>query len=124
VSVDAVELELTGVRGDRRFYLVDDEGGLINAKRVPSLLAVRAELDDGRLLLCFPDGVEVVGEVALGERIVTSFFGRPVEGRRVEGPWSAALSPIFLVESCETIGGTSRVETTGASVRAFFASRR
>ncbi|MGH3128775.1 MAG: MOSC N-terminal beta barrel domain-containing protein, partial [Gaiellaceae bacterium] len=42
VSVDAVELDTTGIRGDRRFYLVDDEGGLINAKRVPALLAVQA----------------------------------------------------------------------------------
>ena len=60
-SVDAIELELTGVRGDRRYYLVDDEGALLNAKRVPSLLAVRAEPDDGRLLLRFPDGPEVDG---------------------------------------------------------------
>ncbi len=96
MSVDAVELELTGVRGDRRFYLVDDEGALLNAKRVPSLLAVRAELDDGRLLLRFPDGVEVVAEVELGERIVTSFFGRPVRGT-----WSKARGAL----RCPTTSG-------------------
>ena len=85
-----MDLDVTGIRGDRRFYLVDDEGALLNAKRVPPLLAVRAELDDGRPLLRFPDATEVVGDVELGPRIVTSFFGRPVEGRLVEGPWNDA----------------------------------
>ena len=53
-SVDAIELETTGVRGDRRFYLVDDEGVLLNAKRVPRLLAVRAAVEDGRLVAPLP----------------------------------------------------------------------
>ena len=67
-------------------------GRALNAKRVPPLPAVRAELDDGRPLLRFPDASEVVGDVELGPRIVTSFFGRPVEGRLIEGPWNDALS--------------------------------
>ena len=46
---------------------IDDEGALLNAKRVPILLAVRAEADDGRLLLRFPDGPEVTGDVELGD---------------------------------------------------------
>ena len=92
VSVDTLELESTGVRGDRRFYLVDGEGHLVNAKRAPRLLAVRAEADDGRLSLHFPDGTTVAGEVELGERVETSFYGRPVDGRLVEGPWNEGLS--------------------------------
>jgi uncharacterized protein YcbX len=70
---------------------VDDEGALLNAKRASSLVAVQAEAEDGRLLLRFPDGSEVTGDVEVGERILTSFFGRPVEGRLVEGPWADAL---------------------------------
>ena len=35
-TVDEIELEAAGVRGDRRFYLVDDEGALVNAKRLPA----------------------------------------------------------------------------------------
>jgi uncharacterized protein len=93
-SVDAVELERTGVRGDRRFYLVDELGQLTNAKRVPLLLTVRPEVVDGRLLLAFADGLAVDGEIALGRPVETSFYGRPVAGRLVEGPWSDALSEL------------------------------
>jgi uncharacterized protein YcbX len=93
-SVDAVELEMTGVRGDRRFYLVDNEGLLVSAKRVPPLLTVRASVDNGRLALRFPDGATMEDEVALGDRIETAFYGRPVAGRLVVGPWSEALSEL------------------------------
>jgi uncharacterized protein len=92
-TVDRIELEASGVRGDRRFYLVDDEGHLVNAKRVPALLAVRPALENGRLLLRFPDDSIVEGDVCdTEERIETSFYGRPVAGRLLEGPWSDALS--------------------------------
>lgn len=92
MSVDELELEATGVRGDRRFYLVDDEGGLVNAKRVPQLLAIQAAAVDGRLRLRFPDGAIVEDEPQLGEQIETIFYGRPVVGRVVDGPWSEVLS--------------------------------
>ena len=82
VSVDAIELETTGVRGDRRFYLVDDEGLLVNAKRIPRLLTVRAAVEDGRLALRFADGTAVDGDARqLREHLETNFFGRPVIGR-------------------------------------------
>ena len=94
-TVDEIELEATGVRGDRRFYLVDDEGALANAKRLPVLLTVRPTVDDGRLILRFPDDSTVEGEVRdSGESVETSFFGRPVVGRILDGPWAAALSEL------------------------------
>lgn len=89
---DAVELTPTGVLGDRRFYLVDGTGHLINQKRVPALATVRPEVDGDRLTLRFPDGAVVAGEARLGAPIETSFFGRPVAGRLVEGPFGEALS--------------------------------
>lgn len=49
---------------------------------------------DGALCLRFPDGAVVEGDVELGERIETTFFGRPVAARLVVGPWSAALSEL------------------------------
>ena len=94
VSVDAIELDTTGVRGDRRFYLVDEDGALVNAKRVPRLLAVEAAAVDGRLSLRLPGDTTVEGDVQLGERLETIFYGRPVVGRIVEGPWSDALSAL------------------------------
>jgi uncharacterized protein len=122
VSVDAIELEEAGVRGDRRFYLIDEGGVLTNAKRAPRLLSVRAEADDGRLRLRFPDGAVVEGEVAPGEELVeTSFYGRPVAGRVVDGPWNAALSglagkPVRLVQTEREGDGQDRGSTAGATL--------
>jgi len=104
VLVDAIELDTTGVRGDRRFYLVDEDGALVNAKRVPALLAVQAAAENGRMSLRLPDDTTVEADVVLGDRIETIFYGRPVVGRVVEGPWSDALS--------ELAGRTIRVART------------
>jgi hypothetical protein len=122
VEVDTIELEATGVRGDRRFYLVDDDGALVNAKRVPSLLTVRAAVEDGRLVLRFPDDTTVEGEATqLGERIETSFYGRPVEGRVVAGPWNDALSelagkPVRVARTEREGDGYDRGAVAGASL--------
>ena len=100
---------------------MDDEGSLLNAKRVPALLAVRAELVDGNPRLRFPEGSDVVGDVELGPRIVTSFFGRPVEGRLVDGPWSDALSayvgrPVRLARTEREGDGVDRGRLAGATL--------
>jgi uncharacterized protein YcbX len=121
VQVDAVELELTGVRGDRRFYLVDDEGVLVNAKRVPELLAVRAAVENGRLALHLPDGTTVEADVELGEHVATTLYRRPVPGRLVQGPWSEALSvlagkPIRLARTEHEGDGHDRGQKAGASL--------
>jgi hypothetical protein len=121
VSVEAIELAETGVRGDRRFYLIDETGALANAKRAPLLLAVRPEVDDGRLRLRFPDGAIVEGEVSPGELVETSFYGRPVAGRVVEGPWNAALSEhagtaVRLVRTEREGDGQDRGSRAGATL--------
>lgn len=82
---------------------------------------MRAELVDGDPLLRFPDGSEVVGDVELGERIVTSFFGRPVEGRLVEGPWNDALAdyvgrPVRLARTEREGDGVDRGRLAGATL--------
>ena len=56
------------------------------------------------LTLHFPDGSVADGEVSLGDEVTTDFYGRPVAGNYVEGPWSDALSawagqPLRLVQS-------------------------
>jgi MOSC domain-containing protein len=122
VSVDAIELEMTGVRGDRRFYLVDEDGMLLNAKRMPRLLTVRAALEDGRLVLRFADGTTVEGEVQqLGKPLETNFYGRPVVGRVVEGPWSEPLSqlagkPVQVARTEREGDGVDRGRRAGASL--------
>jgi uncharacterized protein len=119
--VDAIDLGPTGVRGDRRFYLVGETGALANAKRAPKLLAVRAEVDDGRLRLRFPDGAVVEGDVAPGDPVETSFYGRSVAGRLVEGPWNDALSEhagqaVRLVQTEREGDGQDRGPRAGASL--------
>jgi uncharacterized protein len=120
-SVDAIELERTGVRGDRRYYLIDPEDRLVSAKRLPPLLTVRPAVEDGRLLLRFPDGGVIEGNVELGEGVETTFYGRQVAGRLVEGPWNEALSevagkPLRLARTEREGDGHDRGPRAGATL--------
>ena len=88
---------------------------------MPKLLAVQAELDDGRLLMRFPEGDDGGGAGVLGEHIVPSFFGRPVQGRLVNGAWSDALSayvgrPLRLARTEREGDGVDRGRMAGATL--------
>jgi uncharacterized protein YcbX len=118
-----------GVGNDRRFYLVDPEGRLINNKTSGELLQIRPRVseDASRLSLVFPSGDEVAGEVVPGAAVETSFYGRPVTGRFAEGPWSEAISehagrPLRLVRTDVQGAGIDRVHVvsviTHGSLRA------
>lgn len=104
-SPAALEIGPQGVAGDRRFYLIDERGRLMNGKHVGMLPSVGADCaDDGRTLtLTLPDGTVVGGTVELGDPIDTRFFSRSARARPLLGPWSQALSdhferPLRLVE--------------------------
>jgi MOSC domain-containing protein len=94
VHRDEVFVELFGVRDNRRFHVVGEGGRLLNGKQLGELQQIAATWDEtaNTLALGFPDGSSVDGTVELGDRITTIFFGRPVEGRLVVGPWSEALT--------------------------------
>lgn len=94
VEKDAVEVDHTGVAGDRRFWLVDGDGRLVNGKRHPHLLRVRVEWDEAKreLGLEFPDGRQVKGVVEPGEPMEAVLYGQPHASRAVPGPWQEALS--------------------------------
>jgi uncharacterized protein YcbX len=92
VEADEVMLEKTGVAANRRFHIIDGDGRRYNQLRNGALVQIRPEYDGDRLELRFPDGAVADGHVHLGDEITTDFYGRPVIGRIVEGPWSAALS--------------------------------
>jgi len=104
---ESVELTADGVVTNRSFYLVDDRGRMVNGKRHGTLVALRADYqpDADRLTLEFPDGTEVAAPVSrLDQRVETNFYGRPVAGRVLGGPWTEALSdyldePVRLVAS-------------------------
>lgn len=102
---DEVELLESGVRGDRRFYLVSERGRLVSDKDHGPLQLVRADHDEAsdHLSLRLPDGREVAGPLARGAELETTFHRRPRRARLVEGPWAEELSelagePIRVVE--------------------------
>jgi uncharacterized protein YcbX len=119
---ERVHLGKLGVAGDRRFCVVDPDGKMINAKRVPALVAVRPSFtDDGSsLTLRMPDGSSVSGDVALGHMLPVTIFGRECEALAVTGPFSDALStlavrPLRLVRFAMEGEGVDRSDELGAA---------
>jgi hypothetical protein len=108
--VERAHLGKHGILEDRRFFLIDDEAGLVSQREVGPLARVRAAytLDPDLLRLEFPDGRIVEGPPMAVEPITARFFGqRDVEGFFVEGGWNAALSefagvPVRLVRAAKS----------------------
>jgi uncharacterized protein YcbX len=88
---EEVELTVRGVESNRRYYLIQG-WRLFNGKDHGPLVRIAPEAENGTLRLIFPDGREVAGDVELGQPVTTNFWGRPVTGRLVVGPWADALS--------------------------------
>jgi uncharacterized protein YcbX len=108
------EIRLTpqGVAEDRRFFLVDDGGRLVDQLTAGELVQVVAWTDpDATVLrLTFPDGRVVEDDVRLAKTIETDVHKRTAIGHVLDGPWAEALSafvgrPIRLVR-CDRVGGT------------------
>ena len=106
VHPDEVQLERTGVFENRRFHIVDADGRRYNQLRNGALVQIEQTYDSERerLTLTFPDGTVADGAIGLGDEVTTDFYGRPVHGLFVEGPWAEALSrwagrPLRLVQS-------------------------
>jgi len=92
--VRSVRLTASGAAGNRRFYLIDADGRMVNGRPLGELQTIVAcwQEESGVLSLTFPDGERVSGEVALGDTVHTRFFSSQRTGRLVDGPFSAALS--------------------------------
>ncbi|HET9671572.1 MAG TPA: MOSC domain-containing protein [Actinomycetota bacterium] len=92
---DAVALSARGIPTDRRFLLVDEAGELIDATDVGILQRIVPDYDAAaeRLALRFPNGDTVEGPAArLGDPVVARISRHISPGRRVLGPFDAALS--------------------------------
>jgi uncharacterized protein YcbX len=107
-----IDVERDGVLEDRRFYLVDAHGRLVDRLLAGGLVQVAAETNPGAtwLRLTFPDGRVIEGDVTLDEPVRTDIYNRVAFGRVVGGPWAAALEayahrPVLLVR-CDQPGGT------------------
>jgi hypothetical protein len=103
---EELTLEPGGVRENRRFYLVDESGRMVNGKQIGELSALRSEYRDGdrTLTLTLPSGESISGPVHLGSEIDVRFFRLTVRAPLVLGPWSEAISehvgrPLRLVEA-------------------------
>jgi MOSC domain-containing protein len=123
IQLDEARLETYGVRENRRFHLISEDGRLLNGKPYGSAVQIRTEYDDaaGVLALHFPGGRTVTGEVSLGDPVTTVFYGRPVEGHLVTGPWTEALSDwagatLRLVRPDEPGAGVDRGEGGAVSL--------
>ncbi|MFP5343774.1 MAG: MOSC domain-containing protein [Candidatus Limnocylindria bacterium] len=90
----SIVLTERGVAEDRRFYLIDGTGRLMDRLVLGHLVQVGAwtDTDATVLRLTFPDGRVVEGEVEVAEPVVTPMYGRRSEGHTVTGPFGAALS--------------------------------
>ena len=94
VHPDEIELESHGVRGNRRFWLVDADGRLFNGKLGGPMVRIRPEWDENTkvLALTFPDGDRVEGAVELGASVDAEMYRHPHPSRQVIGPWEDAIS--------------------------------
>jgi uncharacterized protein len=115
VHPEEISVEPFGVAANRRFFVVDEDGRRYGQIRDGTLARIRPDYDEAgeRLTLRFPDGDVADGVPGLGEEVVTDFYGRPVRGRVVEGPWSDAIShfagrPLRLIRSDEPGAGVDR----------------
>lgn len=119
---ESIELTETGLENDRRFYLVDERGRLVDRLLAGSLVQVQAETNDDAtwLRMTFPDGRVLEGDVVLDEPVQTDIYNRLAIGRVVGGPWAAALEPFahrpVLLVRCDKPGGT-RIKAGESQVR-------
>lgn len=110
----AVDLTEVGVVEDRRFYLVDEAGRLVDRITAGTLVRVGAwtNPEATRLRLTFPDGAVIDRDVELGEPIEVDIYERNAVGHVVVGPWAAALEPYagrpVRIVRCDLPAGTRR----------------
>jgi hypothetical protein len=93
-QLEECELTEAGVAGDRGFFLVDENGRLVNSKGLGALQQIVPRFDSAAdmLELSFPDGTRVAGQVAVDGSLEANFWGMDVPVRVVDGPWSEAIS--------------------------------
>ena len=113
-SREAIDLGPDGVAEDRRFYVIDAGGRLVDQLIAAEMVRVAAWTDTEATLLrlTFPDGSVVEDEVRLDGAIETHIYGRTAVGHVVDGPWAAVLGAYVgrsvRIVRCDLIGGTRR----------------
>lgn len=94
----SVRFDMSGIVGDRLFYVIDEAGRPVNGRQVGELSTVNSSYDaaTGELTLVFADDTRVCGVPGhTGESVVSDFFSHDVKGWFVDGPWAEALTDRF-----------------------------
>jgi uncharacterized protein len=94
--VEHAEIGRDGIPGDRRFALLDGRGRVATQREIGVFAQIqsRYDADTGELALVMPDGTEVAAHVNGGRPTTTKLWGREIEGRAIDGPWSEAVSAV------------------------------
>jgi uncharacterized protein len=102
-----------GIRENRRFFLLREDGRLFRGAHHGPLVRVRPDYDADaeRLTLLFPDGEAVSSDAVGREHVRGDFWGRPVPGRVLDPDLCTALSdfagkPLRIVRAAEDGIGT------------------
>jgi uncharacterized protein YcbX len=93
-QLDCCDLTEAGIRGDREFFLVDENNRLVNGKGLGLLQQIipRHDCELGSLTLAFPDGTTVSQEIGFNGSLSARFWSEIIEVRVVDGPSSEAIS--------------------------------
>jgi uncharacterized protein YcbX len=91
---DEIDVTEVGVLEDRRFFLADAAGRLVDRLVVGRLVQIAAHTDPDAetLRMTFPDGRVIDDRVELGQPIAVPIYGRTGVGHVVHGPWAKSLS--------------------------------
>jgi uncharacterized protein YcbX len=78
-SLDEAVIENSGLSGDRRWGIVDRENGtVLTAKRVPSLLLAHSRLTETAVELLLPDGDVFIAPSPRADDVLSKWIGRRV----------------------------------------------
>src|SRR5512140_4331 len=108
----SVELHEKGVLEDRRFYLIDEAGRLVDQliAGARAQLHARTGPEAPRLWLALPDATTIDGQIELAEPVETDIHGRTGVGHVVVGRWADAIEPFagrrVRIVRCDQPGGT------------------
>lgn len=95
-EIERAELTSHGIPGDRAFVVLDGGDEVATLRKHGWMATVGARYDpaSGHLELALPGGGTVGGTVEPDGAHTVQLFGRPLQGRIVEGQWAAALSAL------------------------------
>jgi len=99
-DLDEAHLDPSGVEGDRRYALIDEETGLVasakNPRRWRTLLSLAARhRPDGRVIVTCPDGTVIHADAPTADASLSRMVGRPVRltNTRPNGASMERLTP-------------------------------